>query len=225
LAVASLVLGLLSLPTLGILGIGALLGIIFGAVALAKVKQQPEIYGGKGLAIAGIVASALSVLMIPVIGIIAAIAIPSLLGAHVSANEAATIGDLRTVISAESAYQSENGGFFDTPECLSTPDRCLPHYSPTAPPFLSAGELAPTRHGYVRTFHPGPRAPRPRPGAPQSSPSSLTSFAYVAVPVNWSGTGTRAFCADSTGQICYATDRSVPTVVGGLCSAPCEPLR
>ena len=39
-------------------------------------------------------------IVVAIIGIIAAIAIPSLLRARVSANESATIGDIRTVISA-----------------------------------------------------------------------------------------------------------------------------
>ncbi|HXY38472.1 MAG TPA: prepilin-type N-terminal cleavage/methylation domain-containing protein, partial [Vicinamibacteria bacterium] len=45
-------------------------------------------------------------IVVAIIGIIAAIAIPSLLRARISANEAATIGDTRTVISAQAAYQS-----------------------------------------------------------------------------------------------------------------------
>ena len=39
-------------------------------------------------------------IVVAIIGIIAAIAIPSLLRARVSANESATIGDIRTVISS-----------------------------------------------------------------------------------------------------------------------------
>ena len=42
-------------------------------------------------------------IVVAIIGILAAIAIPSLLRARVSANEAATIGDIRTVISAQAA--------------------------------------------------------------------------------------------------------------------------
>jgi type II secretory pathway pseudopilin PulG len=224
-AIASLILGLLSLPTLGILGIGALLGIIFGIVALVKASQQPDVYGGKGLAISGIVASALSFVMIPFIGIIAAIAIPSLLRARVSANESATIGDLRTVVSAEMAYGSANGGAYDTLECLSTPARCIPNYPATGPAFVDAETVMATRHGYVRTFHAGPPAPRPGPGMRPSSPSSVSSFAYVAVPVAWNRTGTRGFCADSTGQVCSTRDISESMVVDGLCAASCAPLR
>ena len=39
-------------------------------------------------------------IVVAIIGIIAAIAIPSLLRARISANESATIGDIPTVISA-----------------------------------------------------------------------------------------------------------------------------
>lgn len=221
LAITSLVLGILGLPTLGLLGVGAILGIILGVVALVKANKEPAVYGGKGLAIAGIVTSAVSFIMIPFIGIIAAIAIPSLLRARASANESGAIGDIRTVISAEVAYQSTSGGSFDTLECLAGPTRCLPQYPASAPTFVGPEMLVSPRHGYSFTFHPG--APAARPGQPGSSPSSVSSFAYVAVPVAWNRTGTRAFCGDSTGQLCYARGRA-PGVVDGLCADPCEPL-
>ena len=51
-------------------------------------------------------------IVVAIIGIIAAIAIPSLLRARVSANEAQAIGDSRSVISAEQTYASANGGYF-----------------------------------------------------------------------------------------------------------------
>ena len=61
-------------------------------------------------------------IVVAIIGIIAAIAIPSLLRARVSANEAATLGDIRTVISAQAAYQSANGGFYEGGlDCLTAP--------------------------------------------------------------------------------------------------------
>ncbi len=51
-------------------------------------------------------------IVVAIIGIIAAIAIPSLLRARVSANEAQAIGDTRTVMSASATYASMNCGFF-----------------------------------------------------------------------------------------------------------------
>jgi prepilin-type N-terminal cleavage/methylation domain-containing protein len=43
-------------------------------------------------------------IVVVIVGIIAAIGIPALLRARVSANESATIGDIRSVVSAEATY-------------------------------------------------------------------------------------------------------------------------
>src|SRR5438045_6791050 len=67
-------------------------------------------------------------IVVAIIGIIAAIAIPSLLRARVSANEAGAIGDTRTVISGEAAYQSANSGFYGQITCLATPTTCIGGY-------------------------------------------------------------------------------------------------
>src|SRR5262245_23155259 len=78
-------------------------------------------------------------IVVAIIGIIAAIAIPSLLRARVSANEAATIGDMRSVISAQAAYASANGGFYEANiSSLNTPSgaNCIPSYPAAAPTFL-----------------------------------------------------------------------------------------
>jgi hypothetical protein len=133
-AVFSLVLGILGLPTFGICGLGALIGMILGIVALGRANKAPAVYGGKGLAIGGIVTNALSLALIP---ILAAIAIPSLLRARVSANESTAIGDMRTVISGEQTYATANGGYYDSLECLSNPyEGCIPGYPTAAPTFL-----------------------------------------------------------------------------------------
>ena len=224
LAITSLVLGVLSLPTLGCLGIGALLGVVLGILALVRANREPLVYGGQGLAIAGIAASALSLLVaIPLGGIVAAIAIPSLMRARVSANEAATIGDIRTVISAEAAYQSYSGGYYGPPECLAAPATCLPAYS--GPNFLEPEFASATvKSGYRRTFHPGSAVASGSDGtaAPRGS---LESFAYVAVPREPGKTGIRGFCGDAKGRICFTTDGSPPAVTGGLCDPRCTDLR
>ena len=218
LAIASLVLGILGLPTIGLAGIGALAGIVLGIVALVKASREPAVYGGKAMAVIGIALSVMSVVLMPVVlGILAAIAIPSFLRARVSANEAAAIGDIRTVISAQAAYQSISGGYYGSLECLAAPAGCVPGYSG---PELLDRELAAAvdKGGYRRTFHPGP-------AAPGSSPSSLTAYAYVAVPITPSQTGVRSFCGDASGRVCYEADGSEPEVVDGSCPADCASLR
>jgi len=223
LAIASLALGVLSLFTLAGLLIGAVLGTTLGIVALVKASKSPATHGGKGLAIAGIAASVLSFFMIPVIGIIAAIAIPSLLRARTSANEAAAIGDIRTVISAEAAYQSANAGYYDSLDCLTAPARCIPDYPSSGPTFLGPDFKLPVKNGYRRSFHPGPPADPAELGA-AASRSSVKSYAYVAEPAEVGRTGVRAFCGDETGMICFSSDGRMPDLVGGHCPADCKPL-
>jgi type IV pilus assembly protein PilA len=220
-AIASLVLGILGLPTIGLLGVGAMAGIILGVVALVKAGKSPAEYGGRGLAVAGIALSVISILLTPVIGILAAIAIPSLLRARVSANETAVLGDIRTVISAEAAYQSVNGGYFDKLECLAEPSRCIPAYSG---PSVMTTDLATaaTKNGYRRLFYAGP-AVSPRPLA--VSPTSMMSFAYVTVPLQKGTTGVRAFCGDASGRICVRVDGLMPEDLPGACPTDCPALR
>lgn len=53
LAIASLVLGILGCCTFFFLfGIG---GIVFGAIALKKIKEEPQTYGGHGMALTGLI--------------------------------------------------------------------------------------------------------------------------------------------------------------------------
>src|SRR5204863_8967309 len=70
-AIASLILGILSLPTAGLLLLGAMVRVVLGVVALVKASREPGRYAGKGMAVAGIVLSGLSILVLPVIGIVA----------------------------------------------------------------------------------------------------------------------------------------------------------
>ena len=145
-------------------------------------------------------------------------------GAIAARNARAVLGDLRTVIAAEMAYATSNGGFFDTPQCLARPATCLPAVAADAPAFLGAelASLAP-KAGYKRSFHPGPQASAERVRAEGGSASSVTAFAYVAVPLKPGFGGAVSFCADSTGRTCVHEGVSEPPVKDGLCE-PCKPL-
>lgn len=108
LAIASLVLGIISVPTLGLIFVGAIVGIVLGIVALSKAKSNPTQYAGKGLAIAGIIISSLS-LLIAVPGFIAAIAIPNLLKSQQEAHEAAALNEVMTIGKAQVLYSLTKG--------------------------------------------------------------------------------------------------------------------
>ena len=154
-------------------------------------------------------------IVVAIIGIIAAIAIPSLLRARVSANEAATIGDIRTVISAEAAYQSANGGWYDTMPCLSAPSvSCIPNYPATAPTFVdSAIASTMSKSGYARSFQSGAQ---PQINAAISSGSSLAGYAYLASPVTNGQTGVRGFGGDASGVLCFTANGTVPGAQNGI---------
>ena len=154
-------------------------------------------------------------IVVAIIGIIAAIAIPSLLRARVSANESATIGDIRTVISGQAAYQSANGGWYDEISCLAiNGSTCIPNYPSTAPTFLDSNIAAQaSKSGYDRSFEAG--AVPGNLNSAISSATSMSSYAYVASPVTSGQTGVRGFGGDSSGVLCFTTDGAVPPTSSG----------
>ncbi len=155
-------------------------------------------------------------IVVAIIGIIAAIAIPSLLRARISANESATIGDIRTVISAQATYQSANGGWYDSAlTCLTVPSNaaCIPSYPTNAPNFLDSqiSSLA-SKSGYARSFSGGGNV-----GSldmSTSSPTSAGTYVYLAQPIQEGQTGVRGFGGDQTGILCSTPDGILPDVTG-----------
>jgi prepilin-type N-terminal cleavage/methylation domain-containing protein len=156
-------------------------------------------------------------IVVAIIGIIAAIAIPALLKARMTANEAAAIGDARTVASGEFSYASQNQGAFGTMACLANPAGC--GFTGTTAPFLSSDltSLAP-KQGYLRGFVPGiPGGGNPDPG--------LSGFVYTADPVVVAQTGGRAFAIDASGRMCFTPDGTPVPLSGAALATGCLPLK
>lgn len=130
------------------------------------------------------------------------------------ANEAATVGNIRSLISAEIAYSANNGGFGSL-ECLSTPKSCVPDDPGQA--YMTRGLLTGERSGYTFEFVAGPETPVPG----RAAGANLKSFAVVATPAT-EGAGARSYCGDSTGNVCVMPDDAEAT--GGACPASCKPL-
>jgi prepilin-type N-terminal cleavage/methylation domain-containing protein len=155
-------------------------------------------------------------IVVAIIGIIAAIAIPSLLRARVASNEAATVGDIRTVISAEAAYHSAAGGFYGTLTCLLTPSGagCIPAYTATAPTFIDSqiASLVP-KSGYNRNFW------------PLVIPGGLGCYVYETTPSAQDKTGVRGFSGDCSAVICYTPDGTPVPQAGGAMLPGCTPLQ
>jgi type II secretory pathway pseudopilin PulG len=177
LAICSLVIGILNLFTLGLLGVGAILGITLAIVALIRIKQNPSLYGGKGFATAGLVTSILSVAIIVPIGIIAAIAIPNLIASRRAANEGSTIQALRIVLAAESTYASVHGTYGTLEELA-------------AEQLIDSEISAGIRHGYRITID-----------ISNSESDNPIGFQVIAVPLTYPNSGRRSFYVDETGII------------------------
>ncbi len=158
-------------------------------------------------------------IVVAIIGIMAAIAIPSLLRARVSANESATIGDIRTVISAQATYHSANGGWYESRmSCLAQPSNggnCIPSYPTNAPVFLDSqiGYLMP-KSGYSRSFDSGAQPPATLLDTNISSTTSVTSYVYRATPIVTGQTGVRGFGGDASGILCMSASGVLPATTG-----------
>ena len=102
LAITSLVLGILGLFTCGTT---ALIGLILGIIAMTKVKQSRGALGGGGIALAGIIVSAIFVFMIP---IFAAMLLPALAQAKQKAQVINCMSNVKVLSSALLQYADGN---------------------------------------------------------------------------------------------------------------------
>jgi prepilin-type N-terminal cleavage/methylation domain-containing protein len=166
------------------------------------------------------------VVVVAIAGILAAVVIPALITGRVAANESATLGDIRTIMSAQTAYRSANAGLYDGAlTCLTAPSfGCIPSYPTIAPTFLDstlASQNAKT--GYNRIFTSGPVINT----NPSASPTSTQVYRYDATPIVVGVTGVRGFAGDNTGRICATPDgTSVPNgPTGPPLPANCQNVR
>ena len=153
------------------------------------------------------------VIVVALVGILAAVVIPLLQRAMIAANEAETLGDIRTIIDAQTGYSAVNGGFYDgNLGCLVFPaaSDCIPNYPTSGPTFLDSQLAALTaRSGYNRLFTAAVLTPVP----PTSSPTSIRDYRYDATPMTIGITGVRGFAGQADGRICF-TPNGTPVPLG-----------
>lgn len=129
-------------------------------------------------------------IVVAIIGVISAIAIPNLLASRRAANEASAVSSLRTIHSCEATYQSSTGlGDYASMDSLT--------YQTLSDPVLGSG----TKSGY--TFEVNPAAPGVRPAL----------YYAFALPTSTSGvgkTGTRRFAVSDDGVLRADSNLTTP---------------
>jgi hypothetical protein len=109
LAVWSLVLGILAI-VLSVVCIGPLFAIpavICGHMAYSRIKRSAGALTGNGLALGGLITGYLSFALIPVIGMLAAIAVPNFMKARSTAQMHACINNLMVIEGAKQQWALE----------------------------------------------------------------------------------------------------------------------
>lgn len=101
-AIASMVLGIASF-VLCLSFFSGIPAVIVGHISRSKIKKSGGRLKGDGLALTGLILGYISLLFIP---IILAIAIPNLLRARISANEAAAASTVRTINTSQITYST-----------------------------------------------------------------------------------------------------------------------
>jgi type IV pilus assembly protein PilA len=146
-------------------------------------------------------------IVVAIILIIAAIAIPNFLRARIAANEASAVGSMRSIATTNTQYYySYSTGFAAALGNLggATPCVASPATACLIDPILTTGN----KGGY--TFN---EVPNTIVGVIN------TGFEANATPANVGVTGQRAFCVDQTNVIRYKTTGTAIGVAAGTCAA------
>lgn len=173
-AVGSLICGLLFIFPFAFLA-----AIVLGHMALSEIRKSGGRLKGEGLAIAGLILGYVWVAAIPVVLIIAAIAIPNLLRTRIAANELSAVTSIGKINTAEITYSAEHEGAGFT--CS------LGDLSSLIDSRLAFGQ----KSGYEFKLS----------ECKADAKGTVIAYHVVAYPVQANTTGARAFCSNESAVI------------------------
>jgi hypothetical protein len=182
--------------------ISAVIAVVLGHLALSEIKKSAGRLAGHGMAVAGLVLGYIGIAFVPFILIIAAIAIPNLLRSRMAANEASSVGSLRTINTAAVTYASTypRSGYPPSLESLGTKGAPTAEHADLIDGVLASG----TKSGYKFVFTSDGQTPS-------------TGYSVVAIPTQRGTSGQRSFFTDQSGVIRMSAD--------GTANANSEPLQ
>ena len=176
-AIASLIFGLLFFVPFAFVA-----AVILGHLGLSEIRKSAGRLKGDGLAIAGLVLGYMWVVSIPIILIIAAIAIPNLLRARMAANASSAVAAVRTINTAELSYSESH------PEAGYACSLSALGEAQMIDSVLASGQ----KNGYRFEI-------KECEAETQGGPN--TKYHVVAYPITANQTGDRAFCSDESAVI------------------------
>ena len=151
-------------------------------------------------------------IVVAIIGIIAAIAVPGLLRARLSGNEASAIGSVRTISSAQATYSSScgGGGYAATMAGLNTPPANSVAFVPVDLGG-AAGTLAPTKAGYTFGVLGEGAQILAQANTCNNATNAMAGFVAWGNPTTAGTTGVRRFGVDQTGVMRWDGDSDITT--------------
>lgn len=115
-------------------------------------------------------------IVVEIIAILAAIAVPNYMRTRIQANEASAVASLRVILDAQTNYNTQHYEYADDITDLTN----------ASPPFLEGGDWTGSRNGYRFRVE-----------------SDGVSFAAYATPEEWNVTGWNGFRIDASAAIRY----------------------
>lgn len=156
-------------------------------------------------------------IVVAIIALLAAVAIPNVLRGRTSANEASAIGNLRALVSSLEMYRSVNNVYPDVwntdmygADCTAgtAPD---PDYGPPSFCLDLSGATRPIVQGFEYRYTALPA------GCTNAVGSECSQYTMDAYPDDVGRTGTRAFFVDESGTVRHCTntaENQAATVAG-----------
>jgi len=144
-------------------------------------------------------------IVVAIILIIAAMAIPNLLRSRIAANEASSVGSLRTLNTSEITYNTTypNVGFTCTLSALGPPSSGASATS-TAAGLIDSNLSSGNKSGYSFTA-----------GTCNTAGGLAVDYQWKAAPQSAGTTGQRYFCTDASGVIRYHTSSAATCLTSG----------
>ena len=162
-------------------------------------------------------------IVVAIIGIIAAIAVPGLLRARQSGNEAAAIGSLRAINSAQSTYAASCGNGFYSPSMTNlgtAPANGTAFISPD----LGAADTV-TKSGYSVTMGSSTGVAADAPASCNGLAAGAVVQGYNATANPTAGGGTRSFGTNTTGTIFQAVQQAALAMTDTTAPAGATPIQ